>query len=175
MTAAGGIGNGTFNTPVLVEAADTAPFFHNNSIATIEGAVDFYDSAAFNASPSAAFIGGIQLEATEVAAVAAFLRTINALENIRSSVDLGQRAKLVANGQEGYSQARQLLHLSIAELDDAIEVLNGAGLNPIAVRRLRSALALDTEAADTPSRIQRNQLIDQAAIQKYAARADLVN
>lgn len=40
----GGIGNGTFNTPVLVEAADTGPFFHNNSIETIEGAVDFYNS-----------------------------------------------------------------------------------------------------------------------------------
>ena len=32
-------GDGTFNTPPLVEAADTGPFFHNNSVSTIEGAV----------------------------------------------------------------------------------------------------------------------------------------
>src|SRR3989449_1055697 len=30
-------GNNTFNTPPLVEAASTGPFFHNNSIETIEG------------------------------------------------------------------------------------------------------------------------------------------
>ena len=47
-----GVGDGTFNVPPLVEAADTAPFFHNNSIQTIEGAVEFYNSAAFNTSPA---------------------------------------------------------------------------------------------------------------------------
>src|SRR5262245_26449739 len=31
----GGFGDGTFNVPVLVEAADTGPFFHDNSIGTI--------------------------------------------------------------------------------------------------------------------------------------------
>ena len=43
----------TFNTPVLVEAADTGPFFHDNSITTIEGAVEFYNSDSFNNSPIA--------------------------------------------------------------------------------------------------------------------------
>ena len=33
-------GDGTFNTTPLIEAADTEPFFHNNSAATIEDAVD---------------------------------------------------------------------------------------------------------------------------------------
>jgi hypothetical protein len=54
-----GFGNGaatpgnqrTFNTPVVVEAADTGPFFHDNSIRTIEGAVEFYNSTSFNNSP----------------------------------------------------------------------------------------------------------------------------
>ncbi len=45
-------GDGTFNTPPLVEAADTGPFFHNNARATIEQAVAFYNSDAFNNSPS---------------------------------------------------------------------------------------------------------------------------
>src|SRR5262245_10113122 len=35
-------GDGTFNTPPLIEAADTEPFFHNNSFATIEDAVSFF-------------------------------------------------------------------------------------------------------------------------------------
>ena len=37
----GAPGNGEFNTPPLVEAADTGPFFHNNAVATIEEAVAF--------------------------------------------------------------------------------------------------------------------------------------
>jgi len=39
-------GDGTFNVPPLVEAASTGPFFHNNAIETIEGAVAFYDGEA---------------------------------------------------------------------------------------------------------------------------------
>ena len=46
-------GDGTFNTPPVVEAADTGPFFHNNSVETIEGAVAFYNGDAFNNSPRA--------------------------------------------------------------------------------------------------------------------------
>lgn len=38
---AGDPGNGAFNTPSLVEAADTSPFFHNNSVVTLEAAVAF--------------------------------------------------------------------------------------------------------------------------------------
>jgi cytochrome c peroxidase len=49
----GGFGDGTFNIPPLVEAADTAPFFHNNASATLEEAVAFYNSPAFNNSPAA--------------------------------------------------------------------------------------------------------------------------
>ncbi len=94
----GGFGNGSFNTPVLVEAADTGPFFHNNSIETIEGAVDFYNSRAFNESPGfGSLIGGIRLEATEVVAVAAMLRVINVLENERSARDLINRLKIATS------------------------------------------------------------------------------
>jgi len=86
-------GAGEFNTPVLVEAADTGPFFHNNSVETIEGAVAFYNGDAFNNSPAGALLvgatgSGISLDATQVVAVAAFLRVINVLENIRDSLSL---------------------------------------------------------------------------------------
>jgi cytochrome c peroxidase len=40
-------GDLTMNTPSLIEAADTPPFFHNNTAATIEDAVAFYTSDTF--------------------------------------------------------------------------------------------------------------------------------
>jgi cytochrome c peroxidase len=168
----GGIGNGSFNTPVLVEAADTPPFFHNNSITTIEGAVDFYNSEAFNNPPGfGSLIGGIRLEATEVEAVAAFLRVINALENIRSSIDLENRAKVAVS----FSQAQELLKLSISELEDAIEVLDCGQLHPDAVRKLREALAIDVVALVTPNQGARNALINQAITRKNQAKNIMQN
>jgi hypothetical protein len=167
----------TFNTPVLVEAADTGPFFHDNSITTIEGAVGFYNSDSFNNSPIGQLIKsldpngvGIHLEATEVEAVAAFLRVINVLENIRSSVALESRAKAGA----GFSQAQELLKLSLSELDDAIEALNGGRLHPEAQKKLGQAAALDAVALVTPNTSLRNQLINQAIALKNAARAEIV-
>lgn len=167
-----GIGNGSFNTPVLVEAADTGPFFHNNSIMTIEGAVDFYNSTAFNTAPGfGAFIGGIKLEATEVEAVAAFLRVINGLENIRSSIDLETRAKSAVN----FSQAQELLRLSISELTDAIEVLQCGKLHHEARVKLLQAAAIDAVALVTSNQTLRNALINQALALKRSARSEMVN
>lgn len=167
-----GFGNGSFNTPPLVEAADTGPFFHNNSILTIEGAVDFYNSEAFNNAPGfGALIGGIRLEATEVEAVAAFLRVINALENIRSSVELEHRATTTGN----FSTAQELLKLSIAELQDAIEVLSCIGLHPDAQQRLREALTIDVLAQQTSNDFTRNVLILSAIQKKNQAKNLMVN
>jgi cytochrome c peroxidase len=124
-------GNGQFNTPPLVEAADTPPFFHNNAVATIEGAVAFYNGDAFNNSPAGQVLagatgGGINLDATQVEAVAAFLRVLNALENIRQSIDLLER-----------NLASQAFH----EIDDAIRVLSERALHLDAVGVLRKARA----------------------------------
>ena len=38
----------TFNTASVVEAADTAPFFHNNVVSTLEDVVAFYTGPEFN-------------------------------------------------------------------------------------------------------------------------------
>jgi hypothetical protein len=167
----------TFNTPVLVEAADTGPFFHDNSISTIEGAVEFSNSDSFNNSPVGQNIKsfdpngiGIHLEPTEVEAVAAFLRVINVLENIRSSVDLESRAKAATS----FSQSQELLKLSLSELDDAIEVLDGGRLHPEVRKKLRQAAAIDAVALVTPNSSLRNQLINQAIALKNAARAEMV-
>ena len=57
-------GNGQFNTPPLIEAADTGPFFHTNAFETIEDAVAFYNTPAFNNSPAGLAGAPINLNAT---------------------------------------------------------------------------------------------------------------
>src|SRR5207253_8738516 len=66
-------GAGTFNIPPLVEGADSGPFFHNNAIQTVEGAVAFYDGEAFNNSPAGRALAaidpntvGIELDGTQI-------------------------------------------------------------------------------------------------------------
>ncbi len=137
-------GDGTFNTPPLVESADTGPFFHNNSVETIEGAVAFYDGASFNNSPSGRLLAsvdprgiGIALDATQIVEIAAFLRVINALENIRQSTAL-----LTESLREDVShttRAETLIERALPEIRDAANVLASAGLHPQAVAQLEAA------------------------------------
>lgn len=164
-----GFGDRTFNTPVLVEAADTGPFFHNNAIDTIEGAVAFYNGDSFNNTALAQGIGGINLDATEIVSLAAFLRAINTLENIRSSIDLETRAKNAVS----FSQAQELIKLSLAELEDAIEVLDGGNLHPEAQKKLVAAAGIDALALVTPTQGLRNALLNQALALKASARSDV--
>ncbi len=160
-------GDGTFNTPPLVEAADTGPFFHNNSVETIEGAVAFYNGDAFNNSPSGLFLAGIdpngvgiKLDATQVEAVAAFLRDINALENIRVSIDLLSR------------RTSESLRRAVFETEDAIDVLRGAGLHPGAITHLVEAKRLARKAAR--SYFFTRKLAREAINELEKARAELV-
>ena len=163
-------GDGTFNTPPLVEAADTGPFFHNNSVETIEGAVAFYNGAAFNGSPAGQLIAGatgsgIDLDATQVVAVAAFLRAINALENIREAIDLLEDSKTAAS-----DRASVLLARAIDETDDAIAVLRGGGLHPLAVGHLETARDLIRRAQPSYAA----GLVDQAVQAQERARDEVV-
>ncbi len=132
-------GDGTFNTPPLVEAADTGPFFHNNSVATIEAAVGFYDGDSFNESPAGQLIlqatgSALEIDATEIQAIAAFLRVINALENIRQA----EAYLTQAGAAPRLARARPLL-LAQEETQDAIDVLVGASLHADAVGDLAEA------------------------------------
>ena len=167
----GGFGNGSFNTPVLVEAADTGPFFHNNSIETIEGAVDFYNSRAFNEAPGfGSLINGIRLEATEVVAVAAMLRVINVLENERSARDLINRIKIATNT----TQIQTLADLAISEIDDANEVLVGGGLHRTAQRAFTRARRNVRMAADATTSSQKVFEANQALTNLTQARNDII-
>ena len=42
-----------FNSPPVVESADTGPFFHNHTVTDLESAVAFYGTPAFKTSLSA--------------------------------------------------------------------------------------------------------------------------
>src|SRR5205814_7410696 len=113
-------GDGTFNVPPLVEAADSGPFFHNNAIETIEGAVAFYDGEAFNNSPAGLLLkqadpqgAGIELDGTQIVAIAAFLRVINALENIRQRIEL-----LEASLEVPFEERGRLLARAVHETDE---------------------------------------------------------
>jgi hypothetical protein len=168
-------GDGTFNTPSLAEAADTGPFFHNNSVETIEGAVAFYNGAAFNNSPAGQLIigatgSGIILDGTQVVEVAAFLRVINALENIRQSTELLE--KFAARNFRTVREGEALLKSALEETDDSIMVLEGGGLHPEAVAFLKEARKLTQKAL---RRIfSRGRNAREAAKRQQMARAELI-
>jgi copper homeostasis protein CutC len=91
---------------------------------------------------------GIRLDATQVVAVAAFLRVINVLENIRASIEL-----LEAGAQKSFfkrEERRRLLGRAVHETQDSIRVLAGGGLHPEAVAHLQDAEGLAKKAAGSP-------------------------
>jgi hypothetical protein len=168
-------GDGTFNVPPLVEAADTGPFFHNNAIETIEGAVGFYDGDSFNESPAGETLKaidperkGIELDGTQIVAIAAFLRVINTLENIRESIQFLETSTTRSN-----MEAKQLLGRALSETDDGIQVLVAGGLHPQAVAHLRKARELTENAIHVGGAALANQA-QEAIREQQAARADMV-
>jgi hypothetical protein len=170
-------GDGTFNTPPLVESADAGPFFHNNAVETIEGAVAFYNGQAFNNSPAGRFLAssdpngvGIRLDATQVVAVAAFLRVINVLESIRLSIETLEQA--AALGLFERARAKELLRRAASESDDGIEVLAGGGLHPGAVAELNESRRLIERAGK--SLFKRRGLARAAIGALERARAQLI-
>jgi cytochrome c peroxidase len=132
-----------FNTPPLVEAADTAPFFHNHSVPDLESAIAFYGTPAFQAGRFSIGNGFIPVRISadpndpEVRAIAAFLRVLNALENIRSSISVGERARAMRQDEDVHDLAR----LAAAETSDAINVLSTGALQRSQEQAILSARA----------------------------------
>jgi hypothetical protein len=167
-----GFGNGTFSPPPLIEAADTAPFFHNafrfqsRLPDDIEEAVNFYrlPSDAFGQSQGGKLLEqrfGTRLVLTgeDSGAIARFLRVLNAALNIDIAKQRLQAASILV-GAFGDTRAdiqKRLMELSVVELDDALEVMLAEG-NEIypAVRVLLSQakdeVALGLNAASSSQR-----------------------
>lgn len=151
-----------FNSPPLVEAADTGPFFHNHTEPSLEGAVAFYGSDAFKKSGIPLLIP-IEISADpndpDVQAIAAFLRVLNALENMRSAIEVGERGRTMARA----SDMRDLARLSRAEASDALEVLSQgalAGQNEPAIGTARIRLEAAEAALDLATQLSFRWAID---------------
>jgi hypothetical protein len=152
----GGIGNGTFNTPPLVEAADTGPFFHTDTTisgasahntptaTTIEEAIAFYDSPAFNDSPSGR-AGRVDLTAEQIDDLGRFLRGVNAAFNAQLAMKRldAAHALVLSFRNHHLDMQRELLRLANVEVIDALEVLLGQpNLNHESRRSLALSRAL---------------------------------
>jgi hypothetical protein len=136
-SVANGFGDGQFNVPPLYEAADTAPFFHNNGAATIEDAVAFYGTQQFLDSRGARlFVKPDQdLFPGQIQDIAAFLRTINALTNI---AQVRKRAQFLSNNAT--PGGTTIMNVMIADTQDAIDVLTVSTLSSTATASALQAL-----------------------------------
>jgi hypothetical protein len=123
-------GDGTFNTVSLVESADTAPFFHAHVAFTLEESIEFYASDEFAATQENGV--GIVLTTDQRDAVAAFMRAINALDNIENlakpRAEKAIQALLISNPNAN-DVVSFLLEVAIADTQDAIDVLEASDIN----------------------------------------------
>jgi hypothetical protein len=168
-------GDGTFNTPPLIEAADTGPFFHTNAFLTIEDSVAFYNTSAFNNSPAAAF-GQINLTAQQVAHIGRFLRVLNVAFNAELALRRLAAAATMAGtlGNGGLTIQRKTLELARLEVLDAIEVLEGAAqLHQNARAHLINARNFIEQAVDQNQAGQRLAKITDAQVRVEQARGQL--
>ena len=173
-----------FNSPPVVESADTAPFFHNHTVKDLESAVAFYGTDAFQKGPFS--IGNpvnkaipIKISAepndAEVQAIAAFLRVLNAIENIRSSINVAERGRTMKRDED----ARDLAGLALAETADAIKVLSEGALAATGEPGILSArvnLVSARAFLQTAQHMKRpaiDDVLQQATNRLRAARSDL--
>lgn len=161
------------STRRLVEAADTGPFFHtatsiagapahNTAIAqTIEEAIAFYSSPAFNNSPAGRG-APISLTAEQIDDIGRFLRGVNATFNAALAVKRLDASAALVNRFRNASLAiqREELRLALVELRDAIRVLVSVPkLNLVSVAELTAAAALVETARLTDSASSRSLAI----------------
>jgi hypothetical protein len=161
-------GNSAFNVQPLIEAADTAPFFHNNSAATIEDAVAFYTSENFS-------LGPLPLSRTDVLNVGAFLRVLNAAFNSAISIQRNTAALTLETSRNGGTRetVNMLLALSNSEAADAIEVLGARRLHPKSIQLLNGAISLNARAMAAKTTNARQTLIRRAPDHIKAAKGQL--
>lgn len=118
-------GNGTFNTPPLIEAADTGPFFHTNAFSKLEDAIRFYSTSAFAISP-AGNGQAIPLNSTEVNKLGRFLRVLNASMNAQLAIFRVEALITIAKDRKNKDKfvQQKLAELARVEVEDAIRDLS---------------------------------------------------
>lgn len=111
-------GDETFSPPPLIEAADTAPFFHTHTVDTIEAAVMFYTTEHFTGQRQT-------FTAVEGAEMAQMLRMLNASLNVQMTLQRLNAARDVEAAFPGHEVAGRLVDLASEEAEDAVAVTIG--------------------------------------------------
>jgi hypothetical protein len=195
-TELNGFGDESFNTPSLIEAADTGPFFHHNSsgdqnnpAAGLPPAIGFYISDAFTNSPAAGVLrsqfGGtnISLVGNDFVNLQSFLRAINVAFNFALAQQRIRAALLLNQQSWGYRQDIQmgLLKLARVELEDAVAVCttnDGPPLFPQAQSNLNALVTLLTNAelmTDPSARLSATTSASSSIDSLYAAIGTNIN
>jgi cytochrome c peroxidase len=167
LNSEGSYGNGTFNIASVVEAADTGPFFHNNSVNTLEEVVQFYSGPAFN-GPAVPASARFDFTPAQVKQIADFMRAINALQNIE--VARRELREIIANRSDPPLEQGNRLRMAIEESNDSIDVLRQGSILPAAVTHLVAARAFVVQAERTANALQRRVLIPLAIAKLVQAR-----
>ncbi|MGC4094502.1 MAG: hypothetical protein QM756_42630 [Polyangiaceae bacterium] len=181
-------GDGTFSPPPLIEAADTAPFFHthgfganNDPTAGIEGAISFYATPLFLNSPAAreldARFGGRPVQVGPViGAVGSFLRVLNASFNLAIAKQRLDASRTLNIAYWSYRDDIQkgLIRLASEEVDDAIRVLANAQFplhtaQQATLQNARTLLAQAVAATDPAIRRARTESANTIVQQAKAA------
>ena len=138
-----GFGDGTFDAPVVIEAAATPPYFHNNSVATLEAAVGFLLFAGISDSihsppapvpggPGVNFAAPLNLKTD----YSYFYCSLSESGRIHGTYRQGNGEQSVGNRGTINSSAEYYIDIALANTRDAIKVLKeGVYLNRIPTHR----------------------------------------
>jgi hypothetical protein len=136
-TTPNGLGDNTFNTPPVIEAADTLPGFHNDNSTTPEAITFFYISTDFRKSKAsddllARFGTLIDFSVDDGNNIARFIRILNAALNLDIAKQRLDAAHVLVNRfhDSDVEVQKTLLRLAEEEINDALLDLND-GLNPV--------------------------------------------
>ena len=151
-----GFGDGKFNVPSIIEAADTGPFFHDNSKESLRNAVVFYATETFNDSPAGQLVDGIVL-GTGAFEIEDFLRVINTIDNLRSAEQYIARAM-----QVDLTESMKLMNLAKIDLDDSENVLDRGNLHGPERALLSQGMDAITDAENASSTSERDDFLNQA-------------
>jgi len=148
-----GFGDGNFNVPPLVEAADTAPFFHNNAevgnvFQTTMGRIAFFYGTSFQFSKGAQFLdsqpefGPGNINATTTGGIPDMLVVLNAVFNIDLARQRLQAAETLATNLHAIRAdvQTQLALLAGEEIEDAIRVLKDQNIHAAEQTTLQNIL-----------------------------------
>jgi hypothetical protein len=174
---AGSFGNGEFNSPSIVEAADTGPWFHNNIVrGTIEDAIDFYRTQEFFDAQgfTVSFPGNGRSQ------VGKFLRAINTIDNIDTGILSAKRAHdATANfpvsifDPQHHAAVNLFLRFALSDIDDCLRVLGEVGLSPGAQAHLDEAKCYFFWAMAPADWQKRRDLIEKGIYKMVDARQDI--